>query len=206
MEESSAIRILAIPNLQGETFTVEIDHSEIDWVSIEDSLQLQVEAITKEYNGHQILIGSSFGALASWMFVANQCPNNLKSIVLLNVLPGVEHFSKWRLMALRTIPLLPTRITQTIYDAYRKASGQSEKTNFKKIFGRLVSIIENFPEPKFPLPTLVLSSDEGFYEQWNILSHLHENLHSQKVVDPSKQISEWLKLHLEKQSINNFTE
>ena len=68
MEESSAIRILAIPNLQGETFTVEIDHSEIDWVSIEDSLQLQVEAITKEYNGHQILIGSSFGALASWMF------------------------------------------------------------------------------------------------------------------------------------------
>ena len=206
MEESSAIRILAVPNLQGERFTFEIDHSQIDWVSSEASLQLQVETISKEYNGHQVLVGSSFGALAVWIFAANQYPSNLKSLVLIDVLPGVENLSKWRLMALSTIPFLPTRITQTIYDAYRKASGQSEKTNFKKIFGRLVSIIEHFPEPKFPLPTLVLSSDEGFYEQWNILSHLHENLHSQKVVDPSKQISEWLKLHLEKQSINNFTE
>ncbi len=159
MEESSAIRILAIPNLQGERFTVEIEHSQIDWVSIEDSIQLQLKAITKEYNDHEILIGSSFGALAAWMFTTKHCPSNLKGIVLVDALPSIDSFPKWKLLGLYTNSFLPNRIRLSIYNFYRLASGNSVTQDITSILSRIESIIEHFPEQKFPIPTIVLSSN-----------------------------------------------
>ena len=194
MKHRSQISILSVPNLQGEYFSFAVENCPQYCVPVEDSLPDQVECLLREYNNHSLLIGSSFGGLAAWTFSAEQCPNGLKGLVLIDVLPSLDYFPRWRLLGVHLSPLLPKKLTQSIYNKYRLVCGQSDDHNLEKISRRIHSVIEKFPVQEFPIPTLVLSSNKRFHKEWLRLSNSHKQLSAQRINNPSNQITKWLQL------------
>ena len=178
MNDSSFLRVLAVPNLQGERFSCEMENSQIDWVKDTNSLPHQVAALRQEYNGQQLLIGSSFGGLAAWMFAAEHCPITLKGLVLVDVLPNRTSFPKRRRVGFSILHHLPTRLSQSIYNQHRRLQGQPS-VQVSDILQRIRSIQQDFPKPHFPVPTLVVSTNTYFHDKWQELSQSHVMLTAQ---------------------------
>lgn len=204
---------LCVPNLQGDEFTVTVENGQVRWVAIEASLSKQVERLCTEYTDQDILIGSSFGGLAVWKYAQTQhstfniqYSTMLRGIVLIDVLPSIQSFPRWRKLGMRLATHLPHRLVQPVYTAYRmsvRERGSSNTSNTSKtskkikdsvatILQRIQSIENGFPSSKFPVPTLVLSTNGSFHQQWLELSHTIDALTAHKKTDPSQQISDWL--------------
>ena len=190
MNGPSLLRVLAVPNLQGERFSCELDDSQVDWVDSANSLKHQVEILKREYNGQQLLIGSSFGGLASWMFTAEQCPTELKGLILLDVLPKLDVFPNRRAIGFTVLDKLPQRISQYLYNQYRSRQGETP-VQVRDVLLRVRSIQEEFPHPYFPVPTLVVSTNSYFHNEWKQLSVEHEVLSVQEKSNLSIQINRW---------------
>ena len=191
MIDNSTIRVLAVPNLQGERFSCEIENSQIDWVESANSLKHQVEMLKREYNGHQFLIGSSFGGLASWMFTARYCPTQLKGVVLIDVLPTIDAFPHCRAIGFAVLGKLPQRISQYFYTQYRSRQRETS-VQVRDVLLRVRSIQEEFPDPYFPIPTLVVSTNLHFHNVWKELSREHDFLSAQEKSNLSVQINAWV--------------
>ena len=183
--------ILAVPNLQGERYPCGRDENHIDWVPSETSLKSQVESIANQYNGHEMLIGSSFGGLAAWSFAAEYRPVELKGVVLLDVLPTLDSFPKRKGILFSIVQRLPTRISQTIYNQYRYHQNQ-RPVPVKDALDKVLSLQQNFPRHAFPIPTLVLSTNVQFHHVWKKKSIDHELLTAQEQKTISVQIGKWL--------------
>ena len=190
MSDNSFLRVLGVPNLQGERFSCEMENSQIDWVESANSLQHQVETLKRGYNGQQLLIGSSFGGLASWMFTARYCRTQLKGVVLIDVLPTIDAFPNRRAIGFAVLGKLPQRISQYFYNQYRSRQGEVP-VQVRDVLLRVRSIQEEFPEPYFPVPTLVLSTNLHFHNVWKQLSREHDLLTVQEKNNLSVQISTW---------------
>lgn len=190
MFDNSVVKVLGVPNLQGERFSCEMDNSQVDWVDSAKSLKHQVEILKREYNGHQILIGSSFGGLAAWMFTALQCPYQLKGLVLIDVLPTIDAFPNRRAIGFAVLGKLPQRIAQYIYNQYRSRQGEVS-VQIRDVLLRVRSIQEEFPDPYFPIPTLVVSTKRHFHNEWKQLSKEHDVLSVQEKTNLSVQINTW---------------
>ena len=191
MIDNSFHRVLGVPNLQGERFSCEIDNSQVDWVDNANSLKHQVEMLKREYNGQQLLIGSSFGGLASWMFTARFCPTQLKGVVLIDVLPTIDAFPNRRAIGFAVLGKLPQRISQYLYTQYRTRQRKTS-VQVRDVLLRVRSIQEEFPEPYFPVPTLVLSTNLYFHSVWKQLAREHDLLSVQEKSILSVQINAWL--------------
>jgi pimeloyl-ACP methyl ester carboxylesterase len=189
---------LCVPNLQGNPFTPTIENGQIRWVTMERSLSEQVERLCTSYNGEDILVGTSFGGLAVWKYAQTQHPNMLRGIVLIDVLPTIQSFPTWRKLGIKMATHLPNRLVQPLYTAYRMSVGERPKSSkihkdsVATILQRIQSIQNGFPSSKFPVPTLVLSSNLSFHEQWLTLSRSIDVLTAHKKTDPSQQIRDWL--------------
>jgi pimeloyl-ACP methyl ester carboxylesterase len=192
MLDSSVLNVLAVPNLQGERFFWEIENSQIDWVEGEDSLQHQVETLKRTYNGQQVLIGSSFGGLAAWMFAAEQCTPHLNGLILIDVLPDLASFPNHRALAFTVLSKLPQRLSQYIYNQYRSRQGETS-VQMRDVLLRVRSIQKRFPSPYFPVPTLVVSTNKHFHQQWKQMSQEHDLLSVQEKTNLSVQINAWVK-------------
>ena len=192
MSDNSFLRVLGVPNLQGERFSCEIDNSQVDWVESGNSLQQQVETLKREYNEQQLLIGRSFGGLAAWMFTALQCPSQLKGVVLIDVLPTIEAFPNRRAIGFAVLDKLPQRIAQYLYNQYRSRQGEVS-VQVRDVLLRVRSIQEEFPDPYFPIPTLVVSTNMHFHNEWKQLSKEHDVLSVQEKTNLSVQINTWVR-------------
>ena len=184
--------ILAVPNLQGERYPCGRDENHIDWVPSETSLKSQVESIANQYNGHELLIGSSFGGLAAWLYAAEYCPVELKAVVLIDVLPTLDVFPKRKMVVFSALHLLPIPISQSIYNQYRNHQKQSP-VQVGEVLLRIRSLQQNFPRHSFPIPTLVVSTNRHFHEVWEQIAIDHELLTVQEQTRLSVQVSKWLR-------------
>ena len=179
------------PNLQGERYPCGTDENQIDWVSSETSLKLQVASIADQYNGHNLLIGCSFGGLAAWLFAAESCPVDLKGVVLIDVLPTLDVFPKRKRVVFSVLQRLPTRISQSIYNQYRNHQKQSP-VQVRDVLLRIRSFLKYFPEHSFPIPTLVVSTNTDFHDVWTEIALNHQLLTVQEQTTLSVQVSSGL--------------
>ena len=184
--------VLAVPNLQGEKYPCGRGEDQIDWVLSETSLKAQVASIANQYNGHELLIGSSFGGLAAWLFAAEYCPLDLKGVVLVDVLPTLNVFPKRKRVVFSLLQRLPTRISQTIYNQYRNHQKQSP-VQVRDVLLRIRSFLKYFPEHSFPVPTLVVSTNTDFHDVWTEIAIDHELLTVHEQTTLSVQVSKWLR-------------
>ncbi len=182
--------VLMVPNLQGERWLSGIAGAQMDWVPSEQTLLGQVGTISQVYNGQELLMGSSFGGLSAWKFVAEHCPPTLKGVVLNDVLPRMDRFPTHRAIVFGVLNKLPNRMSQLVYDVYRRRSGQ-RSVDVVTVLQRLASIHTEFPQPRFPLPTLVLSSNPQFHRVWLDLAKVHPQVSAQEKQDLSLQIKKW---------------
>jgi len=183
--------VLGVPNLQGERYPLRISKMNIDWVSSETTLPSQVHSIAKAYNGQELLMGSSFGGLAAWMFTAEYHPPELKGVILIDVLPNIELFPKRKAAVFAILEKLPSPMAQVIYDVYRKRAGQ-ESADVVAVLERVQSIQREFPKPDFSLPTLVVSSNHTFHRSWRERARVHPLLSVTEKGDLSRQVVEWI--------------
>ena len=184
-------RALGVPNLQGERYPLSISQVSVDWVPSETTLPSQVHSIAETYNGQELLIGSSFGGLAAWMFAAEYHPPELKGVVLIDVLPNIELFPKRKAAVFALLDKLPSQIAQGIYDVYRKRAGQ-ESADVVAVLERVQSIQRGFPKPCFSLPTLVVSSNRTFHQSWREMASVHQHVFATENRDISRQVAEWI--------------
>ena len=191
MIDNSTIRVLAVPNLQGARFTFELENSQVDWIESANSLQQQVDILQREYSGQQLLIGSSFGGLASWRFTAEQSPTELKGLILLDVLPNLDAFPKHRQFTFGLLTRLPESIAQSMYHFYRTVQ-KNPPVDVLPVLERVRSIRCHFPDQNFHVPTLVISSNIHFHNEWEILSDGHSLLTTQRKTDCDIQIRQWV--------------
>ena len=191
MSDRIPTTILAIPNLQGERFSFEIENSQVDWVDSAHTLQHQVDKLKTEYNGQQLLIGTSFGALAAWKCVVEQCPPTLKGVILIDVLPSLDVFPKRREIGFSVLTRFPSRISQLIYNFYRSIQNRMP-TEVTEVLSRVQSLQKEFPHPCFPIPTLVVSTNRHFHDVWRQMSKDHNRLTVQEKSTISIQIQQWV--------------
>ena len=191
MSDRIPTTILAIPNLQGERFSFEIENSQVDWVDSAHTLQHQVDKLKIEYNGQQLLIGTSFGALAAWKSVVEQCPPTLKGMILIDVLPSLDAFPKQREIGFSVLARFPSTISQLIYNFYRSIQNRMP-TELTEVLSRVQSFQKEFPHPCFPIPTLVVSTNRHFHDVWRQMSKDHNRLTVQEKSTISIQIQQWV--------------
>lgn len=184
-------RALGVPNLQGERYPLSISQINIDWVSSETTLPSQVHSIAETYNGQELLVGSSFGGLAAWMFAAQHHPSQLKGVVLIDVLPSIALFPKRKAAVFTVLERFPSRMAQVIYDVYRKRAGQ-QLADVVAVLDRVASIHQEFPQPSFAQPTLVVSSNHTFHLSWRERASAHQNVFARQKRDLSRQVIEWI--------------
>lgn len=184
-------RALGVPNLQGERYPLSISQVGVDWVSSETTLPSQVHSISEAHNGQELLIGSSFGGLAAWMFAAEYHPPELKGVILIDVLPNVDLFPKRKAAVFAILEKLPSQMAQVIYDAYRKRAGQ-ESADVVAVLERVQSIQRGFPKPCFSLPTMVVSSNRIFHQSWREMASVHQHVLATENRDLSRQVAEWI--------------
>ena len=195
---------LCVPNLQGEQFKLSIENGQVRWIAMEASLSEQVERLCMSYNDEDILVGTSFGGLAVWKYAQIQHPTMLRGMVLIDVLPSLQSFPRWRKLGMKLAAHLPHRLLQPLYTTYRMSVGERPKSpmipkdSIATILQRIQSIENGFPSSRFPVPTLVLSTNGSFHQQWLELSHTIDVLTAHKKTDPSQQIRDWLTTNLER--------
>lgn len=185
------MKIIAVPNLQGERYPFEIQSAQVDWVNCETTLVQQVQSLSQEYNGHELLIGNSFGGLSAWVFATEQCPAELKGVVLINVLPNLHAVPIRIRLGVSVLHRLPSRLSQPLYNLYRRFISKSP-VEVKEVLSRVRSFQESFPEPYFPVPTLVVSTNRHFNNLWKQISVGQDLLTVQELGDLSIQVSKWL--------------
>ena len=191
---------LCVPNLQGEQFKLSIENGQVRWIAMEASLSEQVERLCMSYNDEDILVGTSFGGLAVWKYAQIQHPTMLRGMVLIDVLPSLQSFPTWRKLGMKLAAHLPHRLLQPLYTTYRMSVGEQPKNpmihkdSIATTLQRIQSIENGFPSSRFPVPTLVLSTNGSFHQQWLELSDTIDALTAHKKTDPSQQIRDWLEL------------
>lgn len=184
-------RALGVPNLQGERYPLSISKVCIDWVSSETTLPSQVHSISETYNGQELLMGSSFGGLAAWMFAAEYHPPELKGVILIDVLPKIELFPKRKAAVFTVLEKIPSQMAQGIYDVYRKSAGQ-KSADVVAVLERVQSIQRGLPKPCFSLPTMVVSSNCTFHQSWREVASVHQHVFATENRDLSRQVVEWI--------------
>lgn len=195
---------LCVPNLQGEQFKLSIENGQVRWIAMEASLSEQVERLCMSYNDEDILVGTSFGGLAVWKYAQIQHPTMLRGMVLIDVLPSLQSFPTWRKLGMKLATHFPSHLLQPLYTTYRMSVGERPKSpmipkdSIATILQRIQSIENGFPSSRFPVPTLVLSTNGSFHQQWLELSHTIDVLTAHKKTDPSQQIRDWLTTNLER--------
>ena len=162
-------------------------------MSIQPTLTQQCQAIQAAYQNHSVLLGSSFGGLAAWTFTTRP-PPTLQRLILIDVLPNLILFPKWKRLALSLIPHCPPMLTQGIYGVVRRVQGRDPNINIQAIVERIQSFEEDFPTHLFPIPTLVLSRNPTFHQTWVQMSRAHTNLTTWVLNDVEQQISDCLNL------------
>lgn len=162
-------------------------------MSIQPTLTQQCQAVKAAYQKHSVLLGSSFGGLAAWTF-ATTPPSTLQRLILIDVLPNLTLFPKWKRLALNLIPHCPPMLTQGIYGAVRRVQGRDPNVDIQDIVQRIQSFEDHFPHNIFPIPTLVLSRNPTFHQAWVPMSHAHANLTTWSLNDVESQISDWIDL------------
>ena len=198
---------LCVPNLQGDRFKLSVENGQVRWIAMEASLSEQVERLCMSYNDEDILFGTSFGGLAVWKYAQIQHPTMLRGMVLIDVLPSLQSFPRWRKLGMKLAAHLPHRLVQPVYTAYRMSVGERGSSKTSKtpkklkdsvatILQRIQSIENGFPSSRFPVPTLVLSTNGSFHQQWLELSDTLDALTAHKKTDPSQQIRDWLATNL----------
>lgn len=191
VRQSHRVRVLAVPNLQGERWFSGLGGCHVDWVPSTTRLSCQVDAIVEAYDGHNLLLGSSFGGLASWRFVAEKRSPELRGIVLVDVLPKIELFPRRKAAVFAVLAKLPSQMAQVIYDVYRARSGQ-ESADIIAVLERVQSIQNEFPRPCFSLPTMVVSSNHIFHQSWIEMARMHQHLSVTEKRNISGQVIEWI--------------
>lgn len=162
-------------------------------MSIQPTLTQQCQAIQAAYQKHSVLLGSSFGGLAAWTF-ATMPPPNLQRLILIDVLPNLMLFPKWKRLALNLMPHCPPMLTQGVYSGVRRVQGRDPNVDIQAVIKRIQSFEEDFPPNIFPVSTLVLSRNPKFHQAWIQLAHSHTNLTTWVLSDVEQQISDWINL------------
>lgn len=121
-------------------------------------------------------------------------------MVLIDVLPSLQSFPTWRKLGMKLVTHFPSHLRQPLYTTYGMSVGERPKSpmihkdSVATILQRIQSIQNGFPASRFPAPTLVLSTNGSFHQQWLELSHTIDVLTAHKKTDPSQQIRDWLEL------------
>lgn len=157
--------ILCVPNLQGQQ-TPNLAGVEQAWVPPANTLPAQVENIQATYGEHPILIGSSFGGLAAWKFAYTTHSQTLQCLILIDVLPTLSVFPSWKSGLLNLANYLPHTILQSSYTLYRQIQGEDQSVDIDAVLSRIRSFQKDFPQPIFPVPTMVLSTNHTFTRVW----------------------------------------
>ena len=157
--------ILCVPNLQGQQ-TPNLAGVEQEWVQPANTLPAQIENIRTTYGDHPILIGSSFGGLATWKFAYTTRPQTLQRLILIDVLPTLSMFPIWKEKLLNLSYYLPRTILQPSYTLYRQIQGEDQPADIVAVLSRIHSFQKDFPQPIFPVPTIVLSTNHTFTRGW----------------------------------------
>ena len=155
-------------------------------MTIQPTLNQQCQSIDAAYRNHSVLLGCSFGGLAAWKFAITP-PSTLQHLILIDVLPNLMLFPKWKRLALNLIPWFPPMLTQGIYTNIRRVQGQNPTVDIQQVVRRIQSFEEDFPPNIFPVPTLVLSRNPTFHQAWIQLAHSHTNLTTWVLSDVEQQ-------------------
>lgn len=192
MNNPANTKVLCVPNLQGEHHNIQTIQQ--DWVSIQRTLVDQCDAIDDVYSDHVGMLGTSFGGLAVWKTISCNPTLSIEFVILIDVLPSLELFPRWKISVLRMIQWLPTVLTQKIYSVNRLFHGYRTPVNFNDIVQRIHSLQEHFPKPTFPFPTLILSKNSNFHKEWERMAMIDANITALLLDNPNKQIEQWVQL------------
>ena len=184
--------ILAVPNLQGHKEELQLKDVSMIWVSPQDGLEEQVEAIRLEYTNQSILLGASFGGIAAWQFSLENSPEALRALILMDVLPSLQAFPQSKRMAHRVLQRVPLSIAERGYRALRRSQGDIKPVVFASIQSKIESLFASFPRSYPTLPCLILSENPQFHAEWRSISKNRPWLQVQMRGNTERQITQWL--------------
>ena len=166
MSSSFPSSILYLPNLQGTYLPMESQCFDIQKARIGYGLQEDLKLLEEQYQGQQLMLGVSYGGLLAWKYAVQYSPPELRGVILIDCLPSIAVFPRWRRTALMLSNRTPLIFQVGMYQFYRLLRGDLRSDSYSVIRCRLNSILMDFPRGFPAIPVLTLLSSDRFVEGW----------------------------------------